>query len=306
MDFQHQNWSVHLRGACKIYSLLFYSPTGTNSICESQRSAESNHLLRNFLISLLSYLDVAGACASLGGTIVKGTYWKALTNGWEYNLGVPSISSPSMPDDPQLMELRQARSDMMEIQAQIGIFGGDKSWMGPALQDMVYRNIFNHLVAWRADTCISLQILGETELDDTSLRLYPFPDVLEYVGCIEAYEKATIVHLHQVASVGRPGWIIERSYLDSLLTRILGLIRKLSYGVGQLAVIWPLFIVGQETRNESEQENVRQIMEDLRRFGFKNVDQGLKHLQKVWFRRRAFPGGWSENLDDIQTNIPLP
>lgn len=306
MDSQHHNWSVHLQGAREIYNLLFYPTTGTNPTREIQRVAESNHPLRSFLVSLLSYLDVAGACASPGGTVVEGTYWKTLGGGWEYNLGTPSLSSPSMPDDPRLVELRQAWSGMMEVQAQISVFGRDKSWMGPELQDEVYKDIFNQLVVWRASTPFSLRLLGDMELDDDSLHAFPFPDVLEYVGCIEAYEKATFVHLHQVGGAGRPGWVTDRTYLDMLITRILTLIRQLSKGVGQLAVLWPLFIAGQETRNEHEQDYVRQTMEELKRFGFKNVDQGLEHLERVWFKRRTFPEGWTETLDEIQSNILLP
>ncbi|KAJ6155767.1 hypothetical protein N7470_006333 [Penicillium chermesinum] len=218
----------------------------------------------------------------------------------------PESFLPTMPDDPRLVELRQAWSGMMEVQAQISVFGRDKSWMSPEVQDAVYKDIFNQLVVWRASTPISLRLLGDMELDDESLRLFPFPDVLEYVGCIEAYEKATFVHLHQVGGAGRPGWVTDRTYLDMLLTRILTLIRKLSKGVGQLACLWPLFIAGQETRNESEQDYVRQTMQDLRRFGFKNVDKGLEHLERVWFKRRAFPEGWTETLDEIQSNILLP
>ncbi|KAJ5688880.1 hypothetical protein N7462_003272 [Penicillium macrosclerotiorum] len=305
MDSQHQNWAVHLKGAREIYNLLFYPHTGS-SAREVQRVAETNHPLRSFLVSLLSYLDVAGACATPGGTVVDGSYWKTLGGGWEYNLGTPSLSSSSTPDDPRLIELRQAWSSMMEVQAAISTFARDKQWMSPNHQDMVYKEIFHRLVVWRASTPISLQLLGDMDLDDESLRRFPYPDMLEYVGCVEAYEKATFVHLHQVAGAGRPNWITDRTYLDMLITRILTLIRNLSKDVGQLAILWPLFIAGQETRKQEEQRYVRQTMEELKRFGFKNVDKGLELLEKVWFKRRAFPEGWTETLDEIQSNILLP
>lgn len=266
MDSQHGNWAVHLQGAREIYNRLFYPHTG-DSAREVHRVAESNHPLRSFLVSLLSYVDVAGACATPGGTVVEGNYWKTLGGGWEYNLGTPTLSGSSMPEDPRLVELRHSWSGMMEIQASISVFARDKRSMAPDHQDQVYKDLFYKLVAWRATTPISLQQLGE--LDDDSLAKFPFPDVLEYVGCIEAYEKATFLHLHQVAGAGRPGWITDRTYLDTLITRILTLIRKCSKGVGQLAVLWPLFIAGQETRKEEEQGYVRETMHELKRFGFK-------------------------------------
>jgi hypothetical protein len=303
MDSQHLNWAVHLKGAREIYNLLFFPHTGSSER-EVQRVADTNHPLRSFLVSLLSYLDVAGACATPGGTVVDGSYWKTLGGGWEYNLGTPSLSG--IRDDPTLVELRSAWSSMMEVQAAISTLARQKQWMSPDQQDMVYKEIFNRLVVWRASTPVSLQLLGDMELDDETLRRFPFPDMLEYVGCIEAYEKATFVHLHQVGGAGRPGWITDRAYLDMLITRILTLIRKLSKDVGQLAVLWPLFIAGQETRKEEEQQYVRQTMQELKRFGFRNVDKGLELLEGVWFKRRAFPEGWTETLDEIQSNILLP
>ncbi|KAJ5831844.1 hypothetical protein N7474_000155 [Penicillium riverlandense] len=303
MDSQHDNWAVHLQGAREIYNRLFYPHTG-DSAREVHRVAESNHPLRSFLVSLLSYVDVAGACATPGGTVVEGNYWKTLGGGWEYNLGTPTLSGSSTPENPRLVELRNSWSGMMEIQASISVFARDKRSMSPDHQDQVYKDLFYKLVAWRATTPISLQQLGE--LDDDSLAKYPFPDVLEYVGCIEAYEKATFLHLHQVAGAGRPGWISDRTYLDTLITRILTLIRKCSKDVGQLAVLWPLFIAGQETRKEEEQVYVRKTMHELKRFGFKNVDKGIEFLEKVWFKRRTFPEGWTETLDEIQSNILIP
>jgi hypothetical protein len=305
MDSQQQNWKVHLKGAHAIYNLIFY-PHGTDSAREKKRLVETNHPLRSFLVSLLSYLDVAGACATPGGTVVKGNYWKTLGGGWEYNLGIPSLSTGSMPDNPRLIELRSAWSGMMEVQAAISSFARDKPWMSPDQQDMVYKDIFQQLVVWRASTPISLQVLGDMELDDEELSRFPYPDMLEYVGCIEAYEKATFVHLHQIGGADRPGWISDRTYLNMLVTRILTLIRKLSKDVGQLAVLWPLFIAGQETRRDDEQQYIRQTMIELGRFGFRNVDKALELLEKLWFKRRAFPEGWTERLDEIQSNILLP
>ncbi|KAJ6002258.1 hypothetical protein N7522_007485 [Penicillium canescens] len=303
MDSQHQNWAVHLKGAREIYNLLFYPNTG-DSRREVQRVADTNHPLRSFLVSLLSYLDVAGACATPGGTVVRGSYWKTMGGGWEYNLGTPSLST-TIPDNPRLVELREAWSSLMEIQATISTFAQDKkTWMTNDQSDMMYKDIFNQLVMWRAETPVSLQLVGD--LDDESIAEYPYPDVLEYAGCIEAYEKATFVYLHQIAGAGRVRWITDYTYLDMLVSRIVMLICRLSKGVGQLAVLWPLFIAGQETRNEDEQKYVRQTMHELKRFGFKNVDKGLEVLEDIWLKRRSFPDGWIKTLDEVQPNILLP
>ncbi|CAI7605052.1 unnamed protein product [Penicillium glandicola] len=303
MDSQHNNWAVHLKGAREIYNLLFYPQSGDPER-EVQRVAETNHPLRPFLVSLLSYLDVAGACAAPGGTVVEGNYWKTMGGGWEYNLGTPSLLS-TVPDNPRLAELREAWSSLMEVQASISTFASDKkTWMTVDQSDAMYKDIFNQLVVWRAMTPPCLQLL--TDLDDESLAQYPYPDVLEYAGCIEAYEKATFVHLLQVAGAGRAGWINDWTYMDMLVSRIILLVYKLSKDVGQLAVLWPLFIAGQETRSECEQKYVRKTIQDLKRFGFRNVDKALEILEGVWFKRRSFPGVWIQTLEEVQTNILLP
>ncbi|KAI2733737.1 transcriptional regulator family: Fungal Specific TF [Penicillium roqueforti] len=303
MDSQHNNWAVHLKGAREIYNLLFYPQSG-DSAREVQRVAETNHPLRPFLVSLLSYLDVAGSCATPGGTVVEGNYWNTMGGGWEYNLGTPSLLS-TIPDNPRLVELRQAWSSLMEVQAAISTFASDKkTWMTTDQSDAKYKDIFNQLVVWRVTTPPCLQL--PAELDDESLSLYPYPDVLEYAGCIEAYEKATFVHLLQIAGAGRVGWITEWTYMDMLLSRILLLAQKLPQDVGQLAFLWPLFIAGQETRSEPEQKFVRQTMQELKRFGFRNVDKALETLEGVWLKRRSFPGGWIQTLEEVQTNILLP
>jgi hypothetical protein len=282
MDSQQQNWAVHLKGASEIYNMLFYPHTGPSER-EAQRVAETNHPLRSFLVSLLSYLDVAGACATPGGTVVEGSYWKTMGGGWEYNLGTPSLSSTT-PDNPRLVELRGAWSSLMEVQATISTFALDKkTWMTIDQSDMMYKDIFNQLVVWRAMAPPSLQLLSD--LDDESIARFPYPDVLEYAGCIEAYEKATFVHLLQVAGAGRVGWITDWTYMDMLVSRILLLICKLAKGVGQLAVLWPLFIAGQETRNEDEQKYIRQTMEELKRFGFKVCQVAFKitsQMLTIW------------------------
>ena len=265
MDSQHHNWAIHLKGAREIYRSLFLS-NDNDPAKEAHRLAETNHPIRNFLISLLSYLDVAGACATSDGTIVEGSYWRTHADGWEYNLGLPSLTLDG-PDNPDLVDLRQTWAVMMEIQAAISSFGQSKSWMSPEQQDLAESDLLNRLVAWRANAPECIHLLSD--LDDDALCSYPYPAVLEYVGCIEAYEKATIIFLHKVAAAGRPDRPTDRPMLQGLAARILALIGKLANDVGQLAVLWPLFVAGRETTDETEQKWIRQTMIEIQRFGFK-------------------------------------
>ncbi|KAE8397727.1 fungal-specific transcription factor domain-containing protein [Aspergillus pseudonomiae] len=267
MDSQNHNWKIHLRGAREIYRLLFLP--NSDRAKEAQRQAEMNHPLRCFLVSLLSYLDVAGACATSEGTVVEGSYWRTHGGGWEYNLGIPSLSANTSAENPLLVELRLCWSQMMEIQAAISSFGKAKSegQMPSEQQDLLYQVLMGRLVQWRLNAPKCIQEIGE--LDDESLKQYPYPQVLEYAGCIESYEKATVVYLHKVAAADRPDRVPQRTLLEMLASRILNLIGKLAKDVGQLAVLWPLFTAGRETRNVWEQKFVRETMINLQRFGFK-------------------------------------
>ncbi|KAL3472524.1 fungal-specific transcription factor domain-containing protein [Aspergillus californicus] len=303
MDSQHHNWAIHLKGAREIYRIMF-TPNSEPAL-EAQRVAEMNHPLRQFLVSLLSYLDVAGACATSDGTVVEGSYWRTLGGGWEYNLGIPSLSETPA-DNSLLVELRQCWSIMMEIQAAISSFGKAKQqgWMSPEQQDLVYHDILQRLIQWRLGAPSCFQELGD--LDSDSLSRYPHQENLEYVGCIEAYEKATHIYLHKVAGVARPDLQPQKELMAALSTRILHLIRALAKGVGRLAISWPLFIAGRETRNECQQKFVRETMLDMQRYGFKNVEKALEELEKAWFKQRAFPAGWVDTMDDLRSSILLP
>lgn len=287
MDSQHHNWAVHLKGAREIYRILFSQHTDPSQ--EASRQAEINHPLRNFLVSLLSYLDVAGACATSDGTVVDGSYWRTEAGGWEYNLGTPSLSSDSKADNPHLVELRQAWSIMMEIQASISAFGRSKQNMPSEQQDMAYNELLNRLTMWRSNAPECVRLLDK--LDDESLRSYKYQGIVEYAGCIEAYEKATMIFLHKVAAAGRPDWQTEGPRLQIMASRILTLIGKLAKDVGQLAVLWPLFIAGRETRNENEQNWVRQTMTEIRRFGFKVCDCAFFVLDAVLTHARTWKKG---------------
>lgn len=268
MDSQHDNWAVHLKGAREIYKILFFQ-SSTDPAQEAKRLTEMNHPLRHFLISLLSYLDVAGACATSDGTVVEGSYWRTYAGGWEYNLGTPSLSSNQPPGEQTLVELRNCWSVMMEIQAAISAFGRAKheNRLAYPQQDIIYGDLLNRLLNWRATAPECMQVLDG--LDDASLQQYPYPEVLEYAGCIEAYEKSTVIYLHKVAAANRPNRQTERPLIHMLASRILQLIGKCANGVGQLAVLWPLFTAGRETHDVTEQAYVRQTMRELQRYGFK-------------------------------------
>ncbi|KAL4886153.1 fungal-specific transcription factor domain-containing protein [Aspergillus karnatakaensis] len=304
MDSQHHNWAIHLKGAREIYRLMFTPINDPTQ--EMRRVAAMSHPLWKFLVSLLSYLDVAGACATSDGTIVEGSYWRTLGGGWQYNLGIPSLSPEPSSHCTILADLRHCWSILMEIQAAISAFGKAKrcGLMPPDQQDLVYQGLLQRLVQWRVEAPECLQQLAA--LDDDALSQCFHTDSLEYVGCIEAYEKATHVYLLKIVGVDRPDLQSPNELLAALCTRILNLIRRLARDVGRLAIPWPLYIAGRETWDETEQKFVRGTMIDMQRYGFKNVEKALEELEKAWFKQRAFPEGWVDTMDDVRSCILLP
>ena len=261
IDSQHHSWVVHLQGARSIYRTLYHGKRAVHS--------QVDILIQRFLVSMFSYIDAAGQCATSDGTVVSGSYW-ALDGGLEFQSGPPSLyfGPFTLANGGHLVELRLSWCAMMEIQVSISVFGKAKQrWMPFEQQDQTYSDLFNRTVAWRANVPDPLRRLAE--LDGESFQQYRYPDVIEQVSCIEAYEKATIVYLHRILAAGRPDRQPDSDMIDALVCRILLLISTLVTGVRQLASVWPLFIAGWGARQEDQQQLVREKLTGLQHSGFK-------------------------------------
>lgn len=298
MDSQHHNWLVHLKGAKGIYRTLCYPNQAHHNYARAARR-QADSPTQSFLVSMLSYLDVAGACAASDGTVVVGGYW-AFDGSSEFQAPGAAGSCPATAASPSpLAELRQCWCAMMEIQASVGAFGEAKQrWMPFGQQDQAYKGLVDRTVAWRANAPEPLRRLAE--LDGNSFQQYEYQDMIEHVGCVEAHEKATILYLHKILGAGRPDRQPDAVVVDALVGRILLLIEKLATGVRQLAVVWPLYVAGREARQEYQQQFVREKLMELQLYGFKNIEKGLQGLEGIWFKRRMFPGGWVETIDELR------
>lgn len=266
MDSQHHNWLVHLKGAKGIYRTLCYPNQAHHNYARAARR-QADSPTQSFLVSMLSYLDVAGACAASDGTVVVGGYW-AFDGSSEFQAPGAAGSCPATAASPSpLAELRQCWCAMMEIQASVGAFGEAKQrWMPFGQQDQAYKGLVR-TVAWRANAPEPLRRLAE--LDGNSFQQYEYQDMIEHVGCVEAHEKATILYLHKILGAGRPDRQPDAVVVDALVGRILLLIEKLATGVRQLAVVWPLYVAGREARQEYQQQFVREKLMELQLYGFK-------------------------------------
>ncbi|BDD58807.1 hypothetical protein MAP00_004058 [Monascus purpureus] len=298
MDSQYHHWLVHLKGAKGIYRTLYYPNQAHHDYARAARR-QPDSPTQNFLVSMLFYLDAAGACAASDGTVVVGSYW-AFDGGSEFQApGASSSCRGAAASHSSLAELRQCWCAMMEIQASVSAFGEAKQrWMPFEQQDQAYKCLLDRMAAWRANASEPLRRLAG--LDGNSLQQYEYQDMIEHAGCVEAYEKATILYLHKILGAGRPDRQPDAVVVDALVGRILLLIEKLATGVRQLAVVWPLYVAGREARQEYQQQFVREKLMELQLYGFKNLEKGLQGLQGIWFKRRMFPGGWVETMDELR------
>lgn len=276
MDSDTNNWQTHLRGAKDVFERLFNVSTASPPVSSV---TDKCHAVRNFLISALAYLDVAGAASTAQTTQLEGAYWDRVGGGWQYNLGVPSLNAlleNRAAEDDNLDDIRRVWSEMMTIQADVGLFAMEIERGTPqAEQDRHLAQIFDRMGSWRAglpDIFFHLE-------DETTDRYHA--DSIEGASCVVCYEQATIIYFNQVAGTNQ-----HNPCMDVAIDKILRTFVRYGRGVSQMGMLWALFIAGTETTDLLRQDFVRNRMQNMLSFGLGNVKRALQLLELVWLRRR--------------------
>lgn len=268
MDSQSDGWRVHLFGASRIYKTLLYPKTKIGSAhLDYNENYENKSPIKHFLVSLLAYLDVAGACSTGRRTLVSGDYWETHGGGWEYNLGVPSISNSSLDINGTLTHIRQSWSRLISILVDISAFAEKKAnGMSKSIRQNVFRDLESRLLAWRLNLPVCFK--ESNDFQDCS------PDegqcyLIEATAFVEAYEKATIIYLHKIALAGQSRNKSEVLRIEAAVQRVLVLADAFCTGIAQLGMPWALFIAGTEIVSEACRDFVREKFIDMGRFGMK-------------------------------------
>ncbi|OJD23659.1 hypothetical protein ACJ73_04983 [Blastomyces percursus] len=310
MDSETANWKVHLRGIRDLFEAMMQPiqpvPISAISMSLSNKGPEPPELsLKRFLISLTAYLDVAGAVASNEGTVIEGPYWESHGGGWQYNLGV----SGSLPEDSRnaavLSALRRHWSLLMCIQNDISSFANAKrKGMSIENQKATRENLETRLALWRsmAPECFSMI---DSSLESTT-KTYGNAELLEGTACVEAYEKATIIYLHMVSVAGERVPRTSPPHITAASKRVITLFREFGRGVGQLGMLWALYIAALESSDPAEQEILRGIFTGMTRFGFKNITKALAVLENSWLRERTFAQYEWVQAPHLETSLLLP
>ncbi|ODA75960.1 hypothetical protein RJ55_08601 [Drechmeria coniospora] len=290
MSSTDASWKIHLLGAGQIFRSL-YSPRIAHPGNEgTEELGVSNALpLRRFLVSMMSYLDVAASCATGEGPLIPGDYWETLGGGWEYNLGVPSFATSRSPADRTMAQLRASWSRVMSTQAEISRFAKlSRSGLDRHQREMMHRDLAYRIRNWHdAAPDIYLRLDGINEVPSGSSE--EDAEALTAAACVMSYALGCSVYLERIVT-RRIGSAAFDPEIKTIVDRILTLIFNFSSGINQLAILWPLLTAGIATVDEEQQNRVRGQLTEMKNFGFKHVFRVLDTLEYSWEQMRLYGG----------------
>ncbi|KJZ77166.1 hypothetical protein HIM_03487 [Hirsutella minnesotensis 3608] len=301
MSSSDDSWKIHLTGAGQIFQSM-YGPRTT--AVSGSRMADSpgvaaNLPLRRFLVSMMSYLDVAASCATGGGPLVSGDYWETLGGGWEYNLGVPSFATKRSPTDRIMSQLRSSWSRIMSIQTEISRFAElTRNGLDHRQREITRNDIAYRIKNWhesRPDIYLRLREF-EGLPDDTSEEE---AEVLRAAASIQSYALSCTVYLERSAT-RRIGGSAFDPHIKAAVDRTLALIANYSSGVHRLAFLWPFLTAGIATVDIEQQRVLRDWLTEMKCFGFRHVSRVLDTLEYSWEQMRLYGG---LNYDEFETMI---
>ncbi|KAM3432560.1 hypothetical protein MY4824_006518 [Beauveria thailandica] len=305
MSATDASWKVHLRGASQIAQAM-YSPglTVANRNKSSALTLGNDNLpIRRFLVSLLSYLDVAASCATGEAPFIAGDYWETLGGGWQYNLGVPGFAASHCTANRNLAQVRSAWSRLMSIQAEISSFAKlQRSGLDKQQKDAIHVDIAYRLRNWHdsaPNVFLQLEGLNKLPLDAKDNEI----EMLTVTACVESYASACAIYLDRIATK-RLQRAADDDDIKSAVDRVFTLTLNFSHGVSQLAVLWPLLTAGIATVDQHQQELCRQKLTGMRSFGFKHVSRALETLEYCWQHMERYDNvNYAEFEAMLSTNL---
>ncbi|OAQ71712.1 C6 transcription factor [Purpureocillium lilacinum] len=290
MSSADSNWKIHLSGAGHIFKSM-YSPRpalpGGDSL---DGLAVSNTLpLRRFLVSLMSYLDLAASCATGEAPLIAGNYWETLGGGWEYNLGVPSFATSRQPADRTMAQLRNSWSRLMSIQLEICRFSGMiRDGIDDRQKELMHSDIQYRIRNWHEsapDVYLRLEGLNEMPADASPEEA----ETLTAAACVLGYALGATVYLERTVT-RRVGSAAFDPVIKQAVDRMFTLTFNFSSGITQLANLWALLTAGIATVDPEQQNRLRERLMGMRNFGFKNVYRVLDTLEYSWEHMKLYGG----------------
>ncbi|KAJ6441240.1 C6 transcription factor [Purpureocillium lavendulum] len=288
MSSADSNWKIHLMGAGHIFQSM-YSPRpalpGGDAV--DGLAVASTLPLRRFLVSLMSYLDLAASCATGEAPLIAGNYWETLGGGWEYNLGVPSFATSRQPADRTMAQLRNSWSRLMSIQLEICRFSGMiRGGIDDRQKEIMHSDIQYRIQNWHdsaPDVYLRLEGLNEMPADASPEEA----ETLTAAACVLGYALGATVYLERTVT-RRVGSAAFDPVIKQAVDRMFTLMFNFSSGITQLANLWALLTAGIATVDPDQQSRLRERLIGMRNFGFKNVNRVLDTLEYAWERMTLY------------------
>ncbi|KND89382.1 Sterol regulatory element-binding protein ECM22 [Tolypocladium ophioglossoides CBS 100239] len=306
MSATDASWKVHLLGAGQIFQSMYSPRTALPASDGADGLGVASTLpLRRFLVSMMSYLDVAASCATGEGPLIPGDYWETLGGGWEYNLGVPSFATTRSAADRTMAQLRNSWSRIMSIQTEISRFAKLlRSKHDQRQREMIHSDLTYRLKNWHdsaPDIFLWLDTLNSMPDDATEEDV----ETLTTAACIHCYALGCTVYLERLTT-RRIGSAAFDSEIETTLNRILTLIFNFSSGINQLAILWPLLTAGIATVDPQQQDLVLSRLNGMKNFGFKHVFRVLETLEFSWEHMRLYGGVNYEEFEAMISSNLVP
>lgn len=271
MSATDNSWRIHLAGACQAFKAMYSPQAGLLASSHGRQNDTENSVelpMRRFLISLMSYLDVAASCATGEGTVIDGDYWESFAGSWEYNLGAPSFNPSHEPADRVLAQLRHAWSKLMSIQVSISSFAKlQRSGWSDSRRAVQYDALANRIWNWHNATPSVFSRLAKLDKMPPNATRRDV-EIFTATACVESYARACTIHLNRVMTQ-KLGNASDDPEVALAVKKVLDLTLNFSSGIHRLALLWPMFMAGAATRDDTQQALVRDYFQGIKSFGFK-------------------------------------
>ncbi|EFE32052.1 C6 finger domain protein, putative [Trichophyton benhamiae CBS 112371] len=252
LDSQIENWKVHLAGARDIFNSLDSSTTALSR-------GQTNPLdqpFKDFLVSLMEYLEVVGAISTNEGMTQRVPYREVYGNGQQIPFGSPTIN----PGHYALSnDIRHAWTELLGIKADINSFHGAQGHgMSARDEESIRRGLEIRLASWEAASWFK----GISDIHEND----SLPEIIAFV---KAHEQATIIYLHRVSASGRQRAHHSPAHVRTAVRRILSLVKRNARGIGRLAMHWSMYMASLEAVDEHDRAFIKEWYGETTSVGFR-------------------------------------
>lgn len=244
------NWHEHLLGAASIIRTTFQQRSDSRSASCLEATLEGRWLLRNF-----AYHDILASVTLNQQMLIPQLYWfKEDENVVDTYFGLASL--------PMAMIVEINALVRGELVADFGLPNASNATQR-TITSFRTMQIESRLLEWNPG-----------EAADASL-----------VSLAESYRSAALILLYRTLRYNQ--WDDASALNQKIAKEVASILKHVekmpSACLPECTLLFPLFLAGGESQNVSQQQFVRQRMQEIATFRhFENVSIGLRVLEEVW------------------------